>query len=288
MHGAKFTFPSGSHINEIPLWINFASISYNQLKTRKSRNADPRTRVGNASMTVSVPFDGNFANTNNLNYTSDAAEVLNLMGIEDPTSAENIRLKGLSQMLQDSHDGARNLKSMPAPEVNTPNVYMSVDMMDTMFVGGGRRGYEINFDMIARSAEDSKAAGRVCGALSSQCWPLLNPGSPLANGNAKLLHPDIWVIYLSDQPCKVSGSDECDNTWNDGIGPQLCVLQTVTTQRQGGQNSRILTIKDNGTFPQPLYYKVSLSFVELEPAIQSSRKYETINRSTAFGGMSDE
>lgn len=283
--GAQFTFPSGNHIKEIPLWINFCAIPYSKMKLKDQRRGDPRSHVFQASMTASVPFNGSFSNSNNLIYTDNAAVILQYMGSPTTTSTEHIRLGGLSQMM--AIDGAGKVSvTIPPPTAPTAaNMYMSVDMMDVMYLGGGRRGYQINFDMIARSAQDSLVAGKICAALSSQCWPLLNantqPGT--LGGNAKLMHPDIWVIYLSDIPGSISTAFKCDNSWNDGIGPQLCVLHNVVSTRVGGSNARLLGIHGPGdSDPKPMWYKVSLSFVELETSIQSPTHYEVINRSTAL------
>ncbi len=292
----QFTFPSGPHINEIPLWINFSAIQYSKVKTRVQRNRTPAQAAGEATVTASVPFNGSFTNSNSLQYTNEATFILSLMGLPETTNTENIRLNGLAQMLdKDASTGMMRLMESPTTEnPNSANIYMSVDMMDMMFVGGGNRGYIIDFNLVCRSPRDSLNAGELCSVLSSQCWPLLNTGG-LANGNAKLEHPDIWAITLSEKPGDFGSSRKFDHSWNDGIGPQLCVLTDVKTKRVGGENSRILGINRNpptsrqtdgagDSSPLPLWYQVSLSFVELEPAIQDRNNYYVINRSSAFGG----
>jgi len=299
----QFTFPAAPHINEIPVWINFSSIAYDKVKSREERNGSPTKYCDEATVVASVPFNGSFTNSNKLNYTNNPMEVLTLMGLGDMTNAGDIRLRGLAQMLeQNTKDDslgliAQTAAGTPGKDQATSNTYMSVDMMDMMFLGGGNRGYQIEFDLVCRSPQDSYAAGQLCGALSSQCWPLLNI-SGNANGNAKLKHPDIWAISLSEFPGQFGGEDQFNNLWNDGVGPQLCVLTDVLTKRVGGENSRILGINRNrpnsrqqsGTgdpAPLPLWYKVSLSFIELEPTIRIGG-YKAINRSSAFGNRSPD
>ena len=292
----QFTFPSGSHVNEIPLWINFSAIPYNKAKTRVQRRGSPQSVAGKAHVNVSVPFNGSFTNSNKVDFTNDANLILQLMGLPETTNTQNIRLKGLTQMLDTDDDGKVSLLSKPVEGVDSPNIYMSIDMMDMMFTGGGNRAYQIDFNLICRSPGDSIVAGNLCAVLSSLCWPMLAING-LADGNAKLEHPDIWAITISEQPGKFSGI--ADNTWNDGIGPQLCVLTDVNTKRIGGENSRILGINRNmptsrqsagqgNSSPLPLWYQVSLNFVELEPAVQDRSTYSVVNRSTAFGLRSDQ
>ena len=288
----QFTFPSGDHVNEIPLWINFSAISYDKLKTRESRAGSPATKASEATMVASVPFNGSFTNSNNLQYTNDARSILTLMGLPETTNTQNIRLKGLAQMLDTDDRGKVELRTEKPEGPDSANIYMSVDMMDMMFVGGGNRAYQIDFNLVCRSSEDSVVAGNLCAALSSQCWPLLNIGGG-ANGNAKLKHPDIWAITLSEQPGDFGNQEKVNNSWNDGTGPQLCVLTDVQTKRVGGENSRILGINRNrptsrqnsgsgDSSPLPLWYQVSLNFVELEPTIQDRTEYIVKNRSSAF------
>lgn len=299
----QFIFPAAPHINEIPVWINFSSIAYDKVKSREQRNGPPGELCGGATVVASVPFNGSFTNSNKLNYTNNPMEVLTLMGLGDLTNAGDIRLRGLAQVLEENSDNSFGIKTQtppgtPGQDQAAADTYMSVDMMDMMFLGGGNRGYQIEFDLVCRSPEDSYAAGQLCGALSSQCWPLLNI-SGNANGNAKLKHPDIWAITLSEFPGQFGAGNKFDNLWNDGVGPQLCVLTDVLTKRVGGENSRILGINRNrpnsrqqsGTgdpAPLPLWYKVSLSFIELEPTIQDPVAYKAINRSSAFGGRSSD
>ena len=172
-------------------------------------------------------------------------------------------------------------------------------MMDMMFLGGSRRSYNIDFNLICRSPEDSESAGAICAVLSSLCWPLLNTTGTFqraaTNGNAKLVHPDIWLISLSEKPGDFTDSSKFDNLWNDGLGPQICVLTDVNTKRVGGENSRILGINrdfptsrqtdGNGDpTPMPLFYKITLSFTELEVSVQDQSSYSVISRSRAFFG----
>ena len=299
----QFIFPAAPHISEIPVWINFSSIAYDKVKSREQRNGPPGELCGGATVVASVPFNGSFTNSNKLNYTNNPMEVLTLMGLGDMTNAGDIRLRGLAQVLEEKSDNSFGIKTQtppgtPGQDQAAADTYMSVDMMDMMFLGGGNRGYQIEFDLVCRSPQDSYAAGQLCAALSSQCWPLLNI-SGNANGNAKLKHPDIWAISLSKFPGQFGGEDEFNDLWNDGAGPQLCVLTDVLTKRVGGENSRILGINRNrpssrqqsGTgdpTPLPLWYKVSLSFIELEPTIQDPVAYKAINRSSAFGLRSSD
>lgn len=295
----QFTFPSGPHVDEIPLWINFSAIPYALIKTREEREKSNQAIAGNAHVTVSVPFNGNFTNQNKVLYSSDPNEVLKLIGLVQPTDTRDARIFGLTQLLQENSSTGE--LTMPNTRLSnaSANIYMSVDMMDMMFQGGSRRSYNIDFNLICRSPEDSESAGAICGVLSSLCWPLLNTTGPFqssaTNGNAKLVHPDIWLISLSERPGEFGDSSKFDNLWNDGMGPQICVLTDVNTKRIGGENSRILGINrdfptsrqtdGNGDpTPMPLFYKITLSFTELEVSVQDQSSYSVISRSRAFFG----
>ena len=295
----QFTFPSGPHVDEIPLWINFSAIPYALIKTRKEREKSNQTIAANAHVTVSVPFNGNFTNQNKVLYSSDPNEVLKLIGLVQPTDTRDARIFGLTKMLQE--DVATGFLTVPSNPMSSAsaNIYMSVDMMDMMFLGGSRRSYNIDFNLICRSPEDSESAGAICAVLSSLCWPLLNTTGTFqraaTNGNAKLVHPDIWLISLSEKPGDFTDSSKFDNLWNDGLGPQICVLTDVNTKRVGGENSRILGINrdfptsrqtdGNGDpTPMPLFYKITLSFTELEVSVQDQSSYSVISRSRAFFG----
>lgn len=288
----QFIFPSGPHIDEIPLWINFSAIPYANLKTRDDRAKGVSAIAAQANVTVSLPFNGNFTNLNKILYSSDPIKVLELIGLPTTTSTIEPRLQGLAQLLATSPEGEVTYNPTTPPSTNA-NIYMSVDMMDMMFLGGSRRSYNIDFNLICRSPEDSESAGVICAVLSSLCWPLLNILNTASNGNAKLEHPDIWLINLSEQPGEFQNSSKVNNSWNDGIGPQICVLTDVNTKRVGGENSRILGINrdfptsrqtagSGESTPLPLFYKISLSFTELEPSIQDRESYSVISRSRAF------
>ena len=276
-------FQTGDHQTEIPLWVNFCAISYNKLKTLEDRNRDPIGFAGNANLSVALPFDGNFVSKNNLNYTNDPNQIIaQITGADPKTRADKTRIKGLPFLLeQDQGSGKVSINDTPENEIIDPNVYMSVDMMDMMFLGGGKRSYVITCKLVCKSAEDSKAAARVCSMLSSQCWPLLQSQGVL-DGNAKLLHPDLWVVWMSIAPGLLVRARE----WHDGIGPQLSVLTSVQTARAGGENNRVLAIGslNNARDVLPLIYTISLTFSELEPAIQDPYDWTVINRSRALKG----
>lgn len=293
----QFTFPSGPHVDEIPLWINFSAIHYIDIKTRGDREQTNQAIASLANVTVSVPFNGNFTNQNKVLYSSDPNEVLKLIGLVNPTDTRDARIFGLTKMLQENPTTGELSVPSSAMSSASANIYMSVDMMDMMFLGGSRRSYNIDFNLICRSPEDSESAGAICAVLSSLCWPLLNTTNTrrASNGNAKLVHPDIWLISLSEQPGEFGDSSKFDNLWNDGIGPQICVLTDVNTKRVGGENSRILGINrdfptsrqtdGNGDpTPMPLFYKITLSFTELEVSVQDEFSYGVISRSRAFKG----
>ena len=190
-------------------------------------------------------------------------------------------IKGLPFLLEQDEGGRVSINDTPENETIDPNVYMSVDMMDMMFLGSGKRSYVITCKLVCKSAADSKAAARVCSMLSSQCWPLLQSQGVL-DGNAKLLHPDLWVVWMSIAPGLLVRAPE----WHDGIGPQLSVLTSVQTARAGGENNRVLAIGsvNNARDVLPLVYTISLTFSELEPAIQDPYAFTVINRSRALKG----
>lgn len=294
----QFTFPSGPHRAEIPLWINFSAIPYNRVKTKVERERNTQAIAGDRTVTVSVPFNGNFTSQNKVRYTDDPMVVLKVMGLGTLTNAKAARIEGLTQLLTTANNTGEvtlNQQMVTSAVQANGNVYMSVDMMDMMFLGGSRRSYNIDFNLICRSPEDSQVAGAICSVLSSKCWPLINDAAQTgpSNGNAKLMHPDIWAVTLSEQPGKFGNVGKINSLWNDGVGPQICVLTDVNTRRVGGENSRILginrdfpTSRQTGgvaeSTPMPLFYKITLSFTELEPAIQSKDDYSTYSRSRAF------
>ena len=294
----QFTFPSGPHRAEIPLWINFSAIPYKRVKTKVEREQNTSTIAKDRTVTVSVPFNGNFTSQNKVRYTDDPMVVLKVMGLGTLTNAKAARIEGLTQLLQTSNTGevTLNQQMVTSAVAANGNVYMSVDMMDMMFLGGSRRSYSIDFNLICRSPEDSQVAGAICSVLSSKCWPLINDAAGAqgpSNGNAKLMHPDIWAVTLSEQPGKFGDNGKINSLWNDGVGPQICVLTDVNTRRVGGENSRILginrdfpTSRQTGgsaeSTPMPLFYKITLTFTELEPAIQSKYDYSTYSRSRAL------
>ena len=138
----QFTFPSGPHRAEIPLWINFSAIPYEFLKTKTNREKNTDVIAGNRTVTVSVPFNGNFTSQNKVRYTDDPVVVLDIMGFGTLTNAKAARIEGLTQLLQTSNTGEVTLNPDSLRRGTDPangNVYMSVDMMDMMFLGGSRR-----------------------------------------------------------------------------------------------------------------------------------------------------
>ena len=295
----NFIFPAGSAQTETPFWINFAAIPYSKLKAYENRVRRPRAYINLATVSVSLPFSGSFESSNSLNYTNDANAVIEqTMG--NATTVEDVRLQGLAARLEeDVETGTVGVNQTPVESTkNSANKYMSVDMMDMMFLGGSFREYSMEFNLICKSAQDSHLGGAVCSIFSSQCWPLLNPRSSSNSGNAKLMHPDLWVIWLSKLPFQNSMANDLDNTWVDGIGPNLCVLTDVITKRVGGENNRILAISNSDVPtsrrnpgmsderpPLPLQYKLALAFVELEVSIQNPNEYQVLNRSRALSTL---
>lgn len=283
---------SPEQVNEVPLWINFGHIPYYKVKKSVERSGPPRSQVGKADNVLSVPCPANLSSTNRLNYTRDPTLIMKLLyGGDTPTTTELIRLHGISQLLGTPANPKKANMLVGADVMNhmrrsnDTNLYLRVDMMDTMFNGSGVKTYEFDIDILCKSPWDSISAATISNIFTSKCWPKLYPGQP-HNGNAKLQHPDIWVIWISENPGDVN-TGESSQFWYDGDGPQLSVLEAVATTRVGLEDNRILAIQQDPLVNEgfvPLQYKIELVFSELEPTIQDSNTIinKTVNRSTAL------
>lgn len=133
------------------------------------------------------------------------------------------------------------------------------DHMETFLGPGSRRKYEISFDMVAKTEAQADAAVKIANTFQRKAFPSWNGRNALV-----WQHPPLWAIT-------VSGSKT--DSWDGNALP--CVLKNVDINRAPILNTPFITQAGN-----PLAMNVTLSFFELEPAVEYRDKL--VNRAQIF------
>ena len=88
-------------------------------------------------------------------------------------------------------------------------------------------------------------------------------------------HPPLWFFGIGPGSNPNIDSDWCGQ-------PQFALLNAVTVNKSGFKNSYAIS---EGSNLKPLAQSISLSFVELEPAMAAAYSTTIINRSTSWYGL---
>jgi hypothetical protein len=150
---------------------------------------------------------------------------------------------------------------------------VNMDMSDTTFQGMNKRMYQFKLLLGAVTEEDSTAASGVAEFFQAYQLPTAIP--VLGQISKTVRHPPLWFFGIGPGSNPNIDSDWCGQ-------PQFALLNAVTVNKSGFKNSYAIS---EGSSLKPLAQSISLSFVELEPALSAAFSTTIINRSTSWYGL---
>lgn len=238
----KFRFPpEGDNMaSEIPVYVKFSWGQYTRDNKGRSRDA-----IKGANNYIMVPYPKLFNIASNMKYADSGT-----IGL------------GIQEFAKLQLD---NLESKADKMLNfmlTGGSAFTFDNMETVLQPGSRRRFTVSMDLVAKSTDQSQAAVDIAKAFQ------INSVSSWDGGNALVwIHPPLWIAEACD-----SNGNVLDN-WDSMILPS--VLANVEVNK-----NPILDTPFNLLNNSPLAINISLSFVELEPAV--NYQGELLNRAEVF------
>jgi len=230
--GTTILFPGDTDANEIPVFLNFHWGDYS--KYNSDRTTDKIIGKGNV---ISVPYPSKFNVMNDVPYTNSASV--------SGGPLDNLRMAfdnitfNLEKGLNYFFGGGSSF---------------TYDNMESVLTPGARRVYDVTIDLVAKSLIQSTNTKTIVDTFQKNAF------SSWSGGNRLLWkHPPLWVITASTT---ASGSGTAPG-W-DPVGLP-CVLRKVQINR-----NPVLDIPFNLPNNHPLAVRLDLTFVELEPAVNTT------------------
>jgi len=137
------------------------------------------------------------------------------------------------------------------------------------FGGASLRPHRYDWELVPTSIEESKSIEEVARAFQVGAYPLFG-GDMNISAASRVVHPDLWLIN-SAQLSGVGG--KFGDNWRWDMSPLPSVIQSVNITSQGaaGGSYAMGNRRDN----HPVKWNLSVTFVELEPAINAKDRLVT-------------
>ncbi len=271
-------YPASEELQKrVPLWLKFFAYEYTHNSFLRSQNT---TAAGIPPSglpllgSVFVPAPTEFSTLASASYNT-AINSPDTVTKADPskTARQIADLFGVADLF-DAAAGVANIVPDLLKKLNDLTIgnLTSMDMSDTTFQGMNKRVYQFKLLLAALTEEDSAAASGVAEFFQAYQLPT---ALPLAGPTTRTVrHPPLWYFGI--------GPGNNPNIDSDWCGfPQFSLLNAVTVNKSGFKNSYAVS---GGSELKPLAQSISLSFVELEPALAAPFSTIVISRSSSFYG----
>ena len=151
-----------------------------------------------------------------------------------------------------------------------------MDERMAVFGGAGLRQHRYEWEFVPTSIEESQSIENAARAFQVGAYPLF--AGAHAQQSSRVVHPDIWMI--SSAQLSGGGGGQFGENWRWDMTPLPSVIQSVNITSQGaaGGSYAMGNRGDN----HPVKWNLSVSFVELEPAVAA--KDRLISRSALRAG----
>jgi len=254
----KLRFPSAiqssfSGSNLVPFYIKFTAVAYTN-KTFLRNNAPTE---GDTLADITVPMPKVIESNSVINYSADTED----RGF-DPTwggAAESI-LTGFGLF-----SGAADRMGVSGILGKRP-----MDERANIFQGANMREHQYDWLFVPKEKGDGEIIANIAKAFQTMAFP----GRSGWETRSKVIHPPVWWITVIDT--RKSGTQRF--RWD--LGPLPSVIKDVKVQTAGAAGGIYIHGKHNDSYPAAT--KISVSFSELEPAINGGQGL--VSRSQLIGG----
>lgn len=236
----NFQFPptNDPFSNDIPVWMNFYAAPYSTFSGSRTRDSI----VSRNYLHISLPYPQEHTTTNSQLYNKAGSK--NNRIIEKGAAGARQMAKAVYEKFAESTESF----------FSGGNI-ITFDHFETQLEPGARRTHRFNILMIAKSAEQAEQANKIALAFQTNVFPSSSTKSILT-----MRHPPLWCFKAV-----VIGSDDFNvRSYWDGQ-PLVSVLSLVDINRSPILNAPFITVDF-----KPVAISIKLSFIELEPALQTS------------------
>ena len=139
------------------------------------------------------------------------------------------------------------------------------NITELTLVSEARKVYEFKYMLVPKNKQESEAIESICGAFRKTSYPVVAGGLP-----ERTYPQNLWTI-------RVNGPNEDVNYTGDWLGdPLVCVLKTVSVQKNNESTDPIVRVLPNG---QPSYTILGLKFEEFETGTYDPDEDEVLSKS---------
>jgi len=226
---------------EIPYAINFLADEY----TNKQSIRENAGKGDFADITLPMPRDINIRNS--IVYTSGQSETTG--GLFDMTTG------GWGEWFKTLGGSISWFKDVTG--ISAYIGYRPMDERDSIFKGADFRAHNYNWILIPKDAKEGQEVQNIAEAFQTLAYPMKSGRETYS----RVIHPPIWHISVFDMTTGKS------NAYKWSMDPLPSVLKSVDIQTSGAAGGGVYAAQ--GGFPAAT--KISVSFQELEPAINTGR-----------------
>jgi len=241
----KISFPGDNMSSEIPVFLTCFWGDYSRYN--KDRTKSSIISKGNY---IQVPYPKLFNVSNDVPYTNSGTISGGPMD-NLKTAFDNLTFEG-NQLVNYFLKGGSSF---------------TYDNMESVLTPGARRKYIVGMDLIAKTEAQAEKAKLIADTFQKNAFSTWEGGNRLI-----WKHPPLWVLSTTTTQNNTTNSKGWDPTG----------LPSVLTHVDINKNP-ILDTPFNLSNDHPLAININLSFVELEPAV-NTKAYGLTNRAQTFGG----
>jgi hypothetical protein len=270
------------HREHSPFLMNFKAVEWSN--KQMFRNEVSTDLAGAALADIWMPPPKNINGIDSINYTREGASQGGLFpNVSTQGFWEEITtLGGLIPAIQDV---------LGLSEATMAQVAM--DESESVFKGAGLREHNYEWNLVTLDEDDAVAIENVTRMF--HIWGY--PGASWQTTSSRMIHPPMWIINIASPSSAgtasgVGGSGfRAGNvrsekmSWRWGQNPLLSVLKSVNITTQGAAAGSFAFGSKSNSYPPQV--NISLSFIELEPAVRSENNNQLISRSQVRGHEHD-
>ena len=259
--------------NKMPIGIQFVAHRYSPKTTERFQVGDPMADSNLAVITLPLPRD--IVNSSSASYKSATLSRGSVWDMNPGDLAEQVingtgGLGAIAALNENYYGGMKNIifnniwlgwlkESLKVTEF--AGEYPQ-DLRDNVFAGMQFRTHNFSWTMVPKNSSEARLVAEICAAFSTLSHPTRNAGG--AQFVSKVLHPPMWSMACFDSGNTSRGHR---NRWV--LYPQLCALANVSFRNRMSENGPWVISDNGGDGGWPAATQLTVSFLELEPNINT-------------------
>tara|TARA_R110002110_G_scaffold83603_4_gene217048 strand:+ start:2533 stop:3369 length:837 start_codon:yes stop_codon:yes gene_type:complete len=245
----------------VPLWLNFKAVEY-ETKTilRNNVNREKAPNDADVLADISLPMPKNIESNNSINYSTETEN----RGFDATAAgfgqAVNT-LGGTTTLLKDvtGYSGLYGRRPM--------------DERASIFKGASMRQHNYDWLLVPKGPGDGEMIANIAKCFQTLAYPR-RFGHEV---RTKVIHPLVWHIVALDTRNEGGGAKF---RWD--LGPLASVISNVKIQSAGAAGG--LYLQGNPYDAYPAATRISITFTELEPAINVGKDLQSRSSATSHAG----